>query len=295
MTATATAATTAAAPRPAAVRALTALLAATAAATVAVEALNWWYAPERGYGLAVRTGWATLRSLGFLVLVWHVRRGRAGARPFGLILAVTTVFAVARLVVPRRGLPVLPGVLGFAAIALLALAAVLLLYRSPAVTGYLTRPPNRLVITRQGFARRPVARTAAPVPGWLLTARVAALAYGPLMLVPCLVSVGVIADGRLAAIPVVALWAALAFGVGYAVLFTSFFLLRGRRWARWWLAGITLLVVLIDLPLCWAMLGGDGLVRDGGPLAVAALMALYGLWRAPHHDRLIPAPRQATP
>lgn len=280
-------------PRPAAVRALTALLAVTAAATVAVEALNWWYQPERGFGLAVRSGWAGLRAIGFLILIWHVRRGRAGARPFGLILAVTTVFAVARLVVPQRGAPPLPGVLGFAAIALLALAIVLLLHRSASVVAYLSQPPTRLVLTREGLARRPADRTRPPAPGWLLTARVSALTYTPLMLVPCLVAAGTVGGGRLTAIPVVALWAAIAFAVSYAVLFTSFFLLRGKRWARWWLAGITLVVLLVDLPLCRAMLGVDGLVRDGGPLLVAALMALYGLWRAPHHGPLIP--RQATP
>lgn len=278
----ATVTASATAPRPPAVRALTALLALTAAATLAVEALNWLYQPERGFGLAVRSGWAALRAIGFLILIWHVRRGRAGARPFGLILVVTTVFAVARLVVPRRGMPPLPGVLGFAAIALLGLAIVLLLYRSPAVTAHLSRPPTRLVITRAGFARRPSTRAATPVPGWLLTARVAAFTYSPLMLVPCLVSIGTIGDGRLSTIPVVVLWAAIAVAVSYAVLFTTFFLLRGRRWARWWLAGITTVVLLVDLPLCWAMLGVDGLVRDGGPLVVAALMALYGLWRAPH-------------
>ncbi len=59
------------------------LLATTAAATVAVELLNWWYAPERGFGLAVRTGWALLRTFGFLMLIWHVRRGRAGAARSG--------------------------------------------------------------------------------------------------------------------------------------------------------------------------------------------------------------------
>ena len=67
--------------RPSAVRVLTILLATTAAATVVVELLNWWYAPEQGFGLAVRTGWAMLRSFGFLLLIGHVRRvGRWPAR-----------------------------------------------------------------------------------------------------------------------------------------------------------------------------------------------------------------------
>ncbi|KAB1904493.1 hypothetical protein F8274_28400, partial [Micromonospora sp. AMSO31t] len=62
--------------RPSAVRALTVLLGVTAAATVVVELLNYWYAPEQEFGLAVRTGWAMLRSLGFLLLIGHVKRGR---------------------------------------------------------------------------------------------------------------------------------------------------------------------------------------------------------------------------
>jgi hypothetical protein len=281
-----------AAPRPLAVRALTGLLVATAAATLAVEALNWWYAPERGFGLAVRTGWAALRSLGFLILIWHVRRGRPGARPFGLILAVTTAFSVARLVLPRRGMPPLPGLIGFAAIMALCLAIVALLYRSASVAAFLTRPATRLVIGLNGISRQPAARRPA-VPAWLLTARVSAFTYSPLMLVPCLVSIGVIVDGRLSAIPVVVLWFVLAIAVSYAVLFSTFFLIRGARWARATLAVITVLVLLVDLPLCWALLGTDGLLRDGGPLVVAALMALYGLWRAPHSPP--PSPPSTRP
>lgn len=99
-------------PRPPAVRALTGLLAATAAGTIAVDLLNWWYAPGQGLGLAVRSAWALLRSLGFLILIWHVRKGRSGAKPFGLILAVTTVFAVGRPIVPRDGVPPLMAAAG---------------------------------------------------------------------------------------------------------------------------------------------------------------------------------------
>ena len=54
-------------PRP--VRALTVLLILTAAATVVVEVLNLRYAPEHGLGVAVRTGWAMIRTVGWLVLI----------------------------------------------------------------------------------------------------------------------------------------------------------------------------------------------------------------------------------
>jgi hypothetical protein len=257
------------------VRALTWLLAATAAATVVVEVLNWAYAPEAGYGLAVRTCWALLRSIGFLLLIWHVRAGRSGARPFGLILAVTTVFAVGRLVVPRGGAPAVPGVIGFAVLVALCVAVVVLLYR-PAVEEHLSRPRTKLVVGRGGITRRPV-RPRGAVSGWLLTARVSAFAYGPLMIVPSLVAVGTVFDGRIEAVPAVVLWLAAGFVTTYAVLFTTFFLLRGAGWARVSLVVITVVVLAVQLPLAWWLLGVDGLVRDGGPLVVAAALALYAL------------------
>ncbi|XTZ17669.1 hypothetical protein ACQSSU_10035 [Micromonospora echinospora] len=266
--------------RPSAVRALTALLAVTATATVAVDLLNWWYAPEQGFGLAVRTGWALLRAFGFVLLIGHVRRGRTLARPLGLILVVTTVFAVGRLVVPRQGVPPLPGILGFVLLLLLCLAVLWLLYRSPAVAGHLTRHRGRLVIDRQGISWRETAPRRPAVAGWLLTTRVAAFTYAPLMLVPALVAAGTILDGRLAAGPAVLFWCGFALATSYAVLFCTFFLLRGRRWARGLLVAVTLVVLAVDLPLCWWLLGADGLVRDGAPLVTAGGLALYGLWRS---------------
>ncbi|MEH0841841.1 hypothetical protein V6U81_05515 [Micromonospora sp. CPCC 205711] len=266
--------------RPSAVRALTTLLAVTAAATVVVELLNWWYAPEQGFGLAVRTGWAMLRSLGFLVLIGHVNRGRTVARPFGLILAVTTVFAVGRLVVPRQGVPPLPGLLGFALLTALCVSVVALLYRSDAVGGHLVRHRKGLVVEGGTITWREVAPKRPPVTGWLLTSRVAAFTYSPLMLVPALIAGGAVLDGRLAAVPAVLFWFLAGIVASYAVLFCTAFLMRGRRWARRLLVGITLAVLAVDLPLCWWLLGVDGLVRDGAPLVAAALLALYGLRRA---------------
>lgn len=266
--------------RPVAVRTLVVLLVVTAVATVAVEVLNWSYADERGFSLTVRTGWATLRALGFLILIWHVRRGRAGAKPFGLILAVTTVFAVGRLVMPREGLPALPGVLGFVALATLCTAVVLFLYRSPALGEHLVRHPSRLVVDRKGISWQEAVPRRPQATGWLLTARVAAFTYAPLMLVPCVVSIGVIPHHGPFALSAVLLWFLVAIGVSYAVLLATFFLLRGRRWARGLMWGITALVLLVDLPLTWWLLGTDGLVRDGGPLVVAAALTHYSIGRA---------------
>ncbi|MEU4550941.1 hypothetical protein EV382_5966 [Micromonospora violae] len=266
--------------RPSAVRVLTILLATTAAATVVVELLNWWYAPEQGFGLAVRTGWAMLRSFGFLLLIGHVRRGRTVARPFGLILAVTTIFAVGRLIVPRQGVPPLPGVLGFAFLTALCAAVVWLLYRSSALAGHLVRHRPRLVIDRDGISWRETPPRRPQASAWLLTSRVAAFTYSPLMLVPALVAGGSILDGRLTAVPAVLFWFGAGITASYAVLFCTAFLMRGKHWARGLLVVVTVAVLAVDLPLCWWLLGVDGLVRDGAPLVAAAGLTLYGLRRA---------------
>ncbi|NLU79331.1 hypothetical protein HCA58_13260 [Micromonospora sp. HNM0581] len=268
--------------RPFAVRALTPLLAVTAAATVVVEVLNWWYAPEQGFGLAVRTGWAMLRSFGFLLLIGHVRRGRTVARPFGLILVVTTVAAVGRLIVPRQGVPSLPGLIGFALLVGLCATVVLLLYRSSALAGHLVRHRSRLVIDRSGISWREMPPSRPEASAWLLTARVAAFTYSPLMLVPALVAAAAILDGRLLAVPAVLLWLGAGIVTSYLVLFCTAFLLRGRRWAGTLLTVVTVAVLAVDLPLCWWLLGVDGLLRDGAPLVVAALLTIHGIHRAAH-------------
>ncbi|MET8198764.1 hypothetical protein [Micromonospora taraxaci] len=275
--------------RPSAVRVLTILLATTAAATVVVELLNWWYAPEQGFGLAVRTGWAMLRSFGFLLLIGHVRRGRTVARPFGLILAVTTIFAVGRLIVPRQGVPPLPGLIGFAVLTALCVAVVWLLYRSSALAGHLVRHRPRLVIDRAGISWRETPPRRPQANAWLLTSRVAAFTYSPLMLVPALVAGGSILDGRLSAVPAVLFWFGAGIAASYAVLFCTAFLMRGKDWARGLLVGVTVAVLAVDLPLCWWLLGVDGLVRDGGPLVAAAALAFYGLHRAGRAKDVVPA------
>ncbi|MGA3487151.1 hypothetical protein ACK8GG_03975 [Micromonosporaceae bacterium DT55] len=267
--------------RPSPVRVLTWLLAATATVTVAVEVLNFWYAPEQGFALGVRTGWALLRAFGFVLLIGQVRRGRAGARPFGLILAVTTVFAVGRLIVPRSGVPPLPGLIGFALLTLLCVAVTVLLYRSQAVRQALNRHPRRLVLDRDGFALRETPPRRPETTGRLLTARVAALTYSPLMLLPALIAVSTLGGGRLHLLPVVVAWLGAGVLVSYVVLLGTFFLLRGRDWARRYLVVVTLAVLAIQLPLSWWLLGLDGLIRDGAPLLAAAGITLYALRPGP--------------
>ncbi len=266
---------------PTTVRALIALLYATAAATVVVEVLNWAYAPEQGWPLAVRTGWALLRTLGFLILVWHVRRGRAGAKPFGLILAVTTVFAVGRLVVPREGVPPLPGVIGFVVLTALCVAVIWLLYKAPTVQDHLVRHPGRLVIDKRGIGWQEAAPRRPQVAAWLLTTRIAVFTYAPLMLVPAAVAVGEVVGRRVSAgtAPLLVLWFVVAILFSNVVLFATVFLMRGKSWPRPLLVSVTLAVLAVSLPLCWVFLGLDGLIRDGAPLVAAAGIALVGLWR----------------
>lgn len=265
--------------RPRAVRVLAWLLALTAAATIVVELLIWWYAESGDFGLFVRTVWALLRSLAFLLLIRQVLNGRASARPFGLILAVTTLFAVARLVLPKEGLPAAPGIVGFSALFVLCLADILLLYKSPSVAAYLTRYAKRVVVDRNGISVKATPPKRPPAPAWLLTTRVAALAYAPLMLVPAIVSIGLVFDGQPTVISIVTVWIVAALVIAYAMAITTVFVLRGHRWARIGLVVLTVIALGVDLPLCWLLLDMDGLVRDGGPLVVTAGLALYGLWR----------------
>jgi len=264
--------------RPTAVRGLTVLLVATAAATVVVEVLNYRYAPEHGLGLGVRTGWALVRTLGWLILIWHVRRARAAAKPLGLILAVTTVFAVGRLVVPQEGAPPPAGLIGFGVLAALCVTVVVLLYRHPTVSAHLVRHPQKLVLTREGVAWQEAAPRRAPLAGWLITARVSAFTYSPLMLVPCLIAVGELGEKPEYLLAVI-FWLAAGIGASYVVLLTTFFLLHGKPWARRLLLWETAGVLVIHLPLCFLLLGTDGLIRDGAPLVAAAILTAYAVWR----------------
>lgn len=237
------------------------LLVATALATAAAEVLNWWYAADGGWTLFVRTGWALVRALGFLLLIWHVRRARPAAVPLGIVLSVTTIAALARLVVPRHGLPALPGLAGFAVVAALCLAVLWQLHRSPGLRAHLAA----------GEGRR------AGVPGRLVTARVAALAYGPLTLVAALIALGETVPARPETLPVALGWLAAGFALNWAVLPISFFLVRGHRWPRTALTLLTGAVLALQLSLCWWLLGADGLVRDGTPVVLAAALVVWGL------------------
>ncbi|KUL32979.1 hypothetical protein [Actinoplanes awajinensis] len=262
-------------PRP--VRVLTALLIATAAATVVVEVLNFWYAPERGVGFAVRTGWALVRTLGWLILIFQVRRARATAKPLSLILTMTTLFAVGRLIVPSSGRPPLPGLISFGVLALLCLTVVVLLHRHPGIDAHLIHQPRRPVLTREGLSLR----EAPPSDPWVLTARLASFSYSPLMLVPALTAVGTLRHRPEWTLAVI-LWILAGIAVSYVALLSAYFIGRGSHRARAALTSTTLAVLAFDLPLCGILLGEDGLIRDGAPLVVAAAITGYALRRAAH-------------
>jgi hypothetical protein len=264
-------------PQSPAVRRLRTLVALTAAATVVVDLVNLEYAHDAGFGLAVRTIWALLRALGFLFLMRTIRYGRLVSRPFGLILAATTVFAVGRLVVPRAGglLPDWPVLAGFAALAGLCGAVIWQLFRSREIDAHLRR-----------------ASRFRPIPVWVLTARVAGLSLSALLLVPCLVAIGTLFEGarvpRAVGIPVVLGWLVGSLFLGFVVPWIMIFVILGKRWARGVLALVSLAVLVAGPLLCGWLLGVDGLLRDGVPLVIAALVCLYGL-RASRHQRRAPA------
>jgi hypothetical protein len=266
-------------------RRLRRVIVATAVTVVLVEAINLAAAEEPGFSLFVRTFWALLRVVGFLLLLRAVRYGRAAARPFGLILAVTTVFAVARLTEPRQGslIPPYLVLLGFVVLSVLCGALVWLLFRSAAIQEHLSG--------------RPVRRH---IPGWVLTARVAALSYGALTLVPFLVALGTVFGGEHRRSPAVTLvllevWFVLFLLLGFVLPVGALFLLRGHRWARWLVGGLSVLVAVAQPLLCLALLGLDGLLRDGVALVVTAGLGLYALHRSRGQDTWVRPNPGTTP
>jgi hypothetical protein len=239
------------------------LIAVTAVTMAVVEVVSLATLDEPGFGIAVRTGWALLRVLGWLALMRAVRFGRGVSRPFGVVLAVTSVFAVARLVEPRSGalLPEPPVLAGLVVLVALCGAVVWQLYRSPAVAAHLTG--------------RPVRRH---VPGWVLTARVAALAYTALLAVPFLVAVGAVAAGtvedRTLGLALLQIWLGLLLLTGFLVPLGSFFVVVGKAWARWLIGGLGVLLLIAQPLLCYALL------RDGTPLVLTVALCLYALHRS---------------
>ena len=246
------------------------LLLVTAATVVIVEVVNLAYATEAGWTLFVRSFWALLRVIGFLVLMRAVRYGRLASRPFGLILAVTTVFAVARLAEPRTGdfLPPVPVLVSFFVLLAECALIVWLLYRSDAVHQHLTGRKVRRYI-----------------PGWVLTVRVAAVTYAALLTVPLFVAVGeAFTDDRRQSGPVtlavLVAWFVLTIVSGYVAAVASYFVLRGHKWARWVVALVSVVVLVAQPAFCFILLGYDGLIRDGIPLIVTAGLGLVALARS---------------
>jgi hypothetical protein len=263
------AASRASAALPARVRQLCWLLLVTAVANAVVDltalTLHLTGDLSGGFGVAVRTVWALLRSLGFLILIWHLRNGRAGAWPLAIVLTVTTAFSAGRLAPLDGGWePAQSAVVaGFVLVAALC-AAVLLLFRSEPVRAHLTRRPPKW-----------------PAPSWVVTARVLAVSYAALMLIPCLVAFGTLFGDRrvglVYAAPLVVSWLVLVLIANWIVPLAAFFLRRGHRWARAIVLTMTAFVLVTQPVLCLLLLGVDGLIRDAVPLVIAAVLVIYGL------------------
>jgi hypothetical protein len=64
----------------------------------------------------------------------------------------------------------------------------------------------------------------------------------------------------------------------------------GKRWARVVFGLVAFAVLVVGPALCWWLLGVDGLLRDGVPLVIAAVVCLYGLWASRHQPKG-PGPR----
>lgn len=262
---------------PWAVRGMVAIALVTAVLTTVVDVANV-VAHQRGLvdeavgggvGLTVRTIWALLRAVGLVVFAVHAWRGRAGARPLGLVLAVSTVFSVGRLAGAGEWTPVLVAlVVGFAAVVVGCLVLVALLAFSPAVRGHLVQRPRRR-----------------DVPLWVVTARVCVASYVPLTAVPALVALGTLfGEPRLpqvVAVPLVVGWLVFVVALNGFLPLTTIVLGRGHRWARVLVTAVTVVVLTTVPALCLALLGVEGVLRDAVPLVVAGGLALWGL----HGDR----------
>ncbi|HVD28247.1 MAG TPA: hypothetical protein VNC79_07070, partial [Mycobacteriales bacterium] len=181
-----------------------------------------------------------------------------------VILAVTTLVSVVRLAgwgtwtSTRVALAV-----GFGVVAVGCAALLVLLAGRPAAEWLVRRPGRR------------------PAPLWVVTAGVFVGSYLPLMFVPALVSAG-----RLPTVPPLPASLALALVVGWfaliAVVYTVlppvvFFLRRGHRWARAFALALSVVVLVTQPLLCAALLGVEGLIGDGVPIAVSAVLAVWGL------------------
>jgi hypothetical protein len=111
------------------------------------------------------------------------------------------------------------------------------------------------------------------------------LSYAPLTAVPFLVALGTVfsTDRRLpfpATVVLLSGWAALLALLTLVAPFSSFLVVVGRVWARWVVGFLGVVVLVLQPALCWALLGADGLLRDGVPLVIIALLGLWALHRS---------------
>src|SRR5690606_10697244 len=77
-----------------------------------------------------------------------------------------------------------------------------------------------------------------------------------------------------------AVWLVIFLVVSFTAPLASFFLVLGKRWARWLVGGLSVVVLVAQPVLSYALLGLDGLLRDGVPMVLTALIGLYALHRS---------------
>jgi hypothetical protein len=87
------------------------------------------------------------------------------------------------------------------------------------------------------------------------------------------------------AVPLAVGWLLVTLGLGFVGPWIMFFVILGKRWARVVLALVATVVLPVGPLLCWSLLGIDGLLRDGVPIVIAAIVTLYGLWASRHQPR----------
>jgi hypothetical protein len=75
-------------------------------------------------------------------------------------------------------------------------------------------------------------------------------------------------------------WSALFVVVSFLLPLGSLFVLMGKGWARWLVGFVSVLVLVFQPLLCYLVLGLDGLLRDGVPLIITAVLALVSLHRS---------------
>jgi hypothetical protein len=86
-------------------------------------------------------------------------------------------------------------------------------------------------------------------------------------------------------VPLVVGWLLATLGLGFVGPWIMVFVILGKRWARVVFGLVAVVVLAVGPVLCWLFLSIDGLLRDGVPIVIAAVVTLYGLWASRRQPR----------